>query len=75
MSEPLVFEILQKAKRGIYRPDLLLWFSGNATQKEIAAAIREAKSRGMYSVPDMRSVKGDTFYQYDEEGGKEGGDA
>lgn len=59
--EQLVQKILQMALRGVYRSDIMQ--SGLGSQKELAAAIKEAKGRGMYSVPDMASWRG-TYYQF-----------
>lgn len=52
-------------KRGAYRSELVRDAPINLTTQQIKQAIAIAKSRGMYSVPDMRRIDGDTWYQYD----------
>lgn len=59
----LVEQILVKALKGVYRSHLMAHLS--APKWKIARAIREARTLGLYSVLDMRTIDGDTWYQYD----------
>lgn len=62
MSE-LVDEILEQARTGVYRQELL--DSIDAPGKEITKAIAQARLRGLYSLGDMRDMELGTYYQYD----------
>lgn len=59
--------VLNRARKGVYRSELLTLFPG-VSQSFVKFVIREAKKfYGLYSVPDMRGLDGDTWYQYDGE--------
>jgi hypothetical protein len=57
--------IIKKAGGGIYRSEILNQRPVDMTLAGAARAIATAKHRGMYSVPDMRTLAGDTWYQRD----------
>lgn len=65
-KDELVEEILESARLGIYRQQILDKFYDLFTQKEIREGIAEAKKKGMYSVSDMPTFRLGIYYQYDE---------
>lgn len=67
-TKALVNAILEKAKDGVYRNDILhSLFYDTFTKDEIKLGILIAKQRGMYSIADMRTNNGGTYYQFDGE--------
>ena len=60
-SEQLIQKILRHARKGISRNEIMS--SGWGSQKELRDAIKEAKAKGMYSVPDLNPMRG-TYYQF-----------
>lgn len=63
MIDKLVEEVLEMARKGVHRQELLN--SCDGTKKEISQAIVRARIRGLYSIADMNDLKKGTYYQYD----------
>lgn len=63
MNEKFVEVIIEMAKKGVLRSDIICTCSRwGIKQKDAGKHISEAKKRGMYSVSGM--AKGDTYYQF-----------
>lgn len=59
-----VDQILLLASKGVWIKDIHEELGDEFIRAEITTAIREAREKGMYSIPDMRDDRG-TYYQYD----------
>lgn len=70
--EYFVGEILSRAaRRGVFREDLLNHRPSTLSKTDAARAIRIAKERGLYAVPDMSHPAYGTWYQCDDASRKE----
>lgn len=74
--DKLVQKILEAARGGIYRRQLMDRFVGTHVnwgmtkyldKTHVAEAITRAKQRGMFTIPHMRDSQLGTYYQYDGE--------
>ncbi|HIK44671.1 MAG TPA: hypothetical protein IGR64_07245 [Leptolyngbyaceae cyanobacterium M65_K2018_010] len=59
----LTSQILAMAKTGVYRQSLFEALRPLATQRQIRAAIAQAKQFGLYTVPALRDQELGTYYQ------------
>jgi hypothetical protein len=64
--ENLVETTLNMGKLGFYREDFFQEFNDRYTRGELGDVLCETKTRGLYSVPDMRDQEKGTYYQYDD---------
>lgn len=64
LSDPeLTQRILEMAKTGVYRQSIFDAFQSLATQRQIRAAIAQAKQFGLHSVRELRDAELGTYYQ------------
>lgn len=63
MTDKLVEEVLEMARKGVHRQELL--DSCDGTKKEISQAIARARTCGLYSLKEMNDLDLGTYYQYD----------
>jgi hypothetical protein len=66
LNEMFIDKILELAKRGIFKNQLneIGIYSFKLTTKEVATHIKVAKTRGLYSVPNMSLDLKNTYYQF-----------
>lgn len=63
MADKLVEEVLEMARKGVHRQELL--DSCDGTKAQISQAIAKARMCGLYSIADMNDFRKGTYYQYD----------
>lgn len=61
----IVNQVLELASTGAYSADIQKELSDEFLTREILVAIRVARRKGMYTVPDMRDEDKGTYYQFD----------
>jgi len=60
-----VHRVLDLARHGAYRKDIIEMLRGYVSYKEVNSIISAARQQGMYSVASERCLQRGTYYQYD----------
>ena len=61
----LVDAILQLARNGVYREQIMFQFRDSYAPRAISRAIATAKRQGLYSVSELRHTRQGTYYEYE----------